>query len=71
VERHRTNDIDRPALRHWLARQTAMSAEIGYERQPVDFVFTTRLGTPVEPRNFFRSYMARIQKAGIRRITGP
>jgi integrase len=32
-------------------------------------VFTTRFGTPIEPRNFNRSYDARIAKAGVRKIT--
>lgn len=32
-------------------------------------VFTTRLGTPIEPRNFTRSFDRRIGKAGVRRIT--
>ncbi|MFI0718973.1 tyrosine recombinase XerC [Streptomyces sp. NPDC021224] len=33
-----------------------------------DFVFTTRYGTPVEPRNFNRSFANRSDKAGVRRI---
>ncbi|MGW5689622.1 site-specific integrase [Streptomyces asiaticus] len=33
-----------------------------------DFVFTTRYGTPIEPRNFNRSFADRTSKAGIRRI---
>lgn len=33
-----------------------------------DFVFTTRYGTPVEPRNFNRSFAIRSDKAGVRRI---
>ncbi|MER5896014.1 site-specific integrase [Streptomyces sp. NPDC001876] len=33
-----------------------------------DFVFTTRYGTPIEPRNFNRSFAARSAKAGVRRI---
>jgi integrase len=37
--------------------------------QESDLVFTTRYGTPVEPRNFNRSWDARIAKAGIRKIT--
>jgi integrase len=32
-------------------------------------VFTTRFGTPIEPRNFTRSFDLRIRKAGVRRIT--
>ena len=33
-----------------------------------DLVFTTRWGTPIEPRNFNRSFHARCAKAGVRRI---
>jgi integrase len=32
-------------------------------------VFTTRFGTPIEPRNFTRSFDRRIGKAEVRRIT--
>ena len=32
-------------------------------------MFTTRYGTPVEPRNFNRSWDARCTKAGVRKIT--
>lgn len=32
-------------------------------------VFTTRYGTPIEPRNFNRSWDTRCAKAGVRRIT--
>ena len=31
-------------------------------------MFTTRWGTPIEPRNFNRSFDARCAKAGVRRI---
>jgi integrase len=33
-----------------------------------DFVFTTRYGTPFEPRNFNRRFMDRSARAGVRRI---
>ncbi|WP_405804085.1 tyrosine recombinase XerC [Streptomyces sp. NBC_01187] len=33
-----------------------------------DFVFTTRYGTPIEPRNFNREFDARSTKAGVRKI---
>ncbi len=33
-----------------------------------DLVFTTRYGTPVEPRNFNREFDRRSERAGIRRI---
>ena len=32
-------------------------------------VFTTRYGTPIEPRNFSRSFDRRITKAGVPKIT--
>lgn len=34
-----------------------------------NLLFTTQLGTPVEPRNFLRSWAARCAKAGVRYIT--
>ena len=34
-----------------------------------DLVFTTRYGTPIEPRNFSRSWEYRCGRAGVRRIT--
>jgi integrase len=43
--------------------------EAGVEWQGSKLVFTTRLGTPVEPRNFNRSWDTRVRKAGVRRIT--
>ncbi|MEU5022772.1 site-specific integrase [Streptomyces milbemycinicus] len=33
-----------------------------------NFVFTTRYGTPIEPRNFNREFTARSAKAGVRGI---
>jgi integrase len=37
--------------------------------QDHNLMFTTRYGTPIEPRNFNRSWDARIIKAGVPRIT--
>lgn len=37
--------------------------------QDHNFMFTTRYGTPIEPRNFNRAWDARIVKAGVPRIT--
>jgi integrase len=34
-----------------------------------DLVFTTRHGTPIEPRNFNRSFDRRVEKAGVPKIT--
>ena len=62
-------DICVAALRYRRKQQNLMREAVGYELDSPAFVFTTTLGTPVEPRNFFRSYMARIKKAEIRRIT--
>jgi integrase len=45
-------------------RERACSAWTG-----TGLVFTTRFGTPMEPRNFTRSFERRIGKANVRRIT--
>ncbi|GAA5120025.1 site-specific integrase [Haloechinothrix salitolerans] len=37
--------------------------------QEFGLLFTTRYGTPIEPRNFNRSWNARCRKAGVRKIT--
>jgi len=37
--------------------------------QDSNLMFTTKYGTPIEPRNFDRSWHARIAKAGVPRIT--
>jgi hypothetical protein len=47
------------------ARQKAGSAW----QDTADLVFTTRYGTPIEPRNLNRSWAARCAKAGVRTIT--
>jgi integrase len=49
-------------------QQEARSAA-GDAWQSSRLVFTTRYGTPIEPRNFSRSYDNRIDKASVRRIT--
>lgn len=46
------------------ARETARKAW-----QETDLVFTTSYGTPIEPRNFQRSWQTRRDKAGTRPIT--
>src|SRR5213078_1276783 len=43
--------------------------EAGTAWHKTDLIFTTRYGTPIEPRNFNRSYDSRIIKAAVRRIT--
>jgi integrase len=40
----------------------------GLARHDFGLVFTTRWGTPIEPRNFNRSFHARYASAGVRRI---
>jgi len=37
--------------------------------QDSNLMFTTKYGTPIEPRNFDRSWHARIARAGVPRIT--
>jgi integrase len=37
--------------------------------QQSDLVFTTQFGRPVEPRNFFRSFVGRTRRIGIPRIS--
>jgi integrase len=43
--------------------------ESGRRWRPTDLVFATRYGTPIEPRNFNRSFDYRVRLAGVRRIT--
>ncbi|GAA5188213.1 hypothetical protein GCM10023322_38350 [Rugosimonospora acidiphila] len=62
-------DICVAALRHRQVRQREARSEAGKAWQGSGLVFTTRFSTPVEPRNFSRSYDTRIMKAGVRRIT--
>lgn len=57
------------ALRLRQSQQKADRDKAGAAWHPSGLVFTTRLGRPVEPRNFFRSFVARIPKAGIPRIS--
>ncbi|MEV5446627.1 tyrosine-type recombinase/integrase, partial [Streptomyces sp. NPDC052644] len=40
---------------------------IAWQGSPL--LFTTRYGTPIEPRNFNRSWDARCTRAGVRKIT--
>jgi integrase len=49
--------------------QDSDQAAAGPAWQADELVFTTRYGTPVEPRNFNRSWDARCTKAGVRKIT--
>ncbi len=66
-----------PADRRWAGRSgsvglAAESAARTARRAALTetgLVFTTRFGTPIEPRNFTRSFDRRIGKAQVRRIT--
>lgn len=61
-------DICSAALRLRAREQAAARGQAGARWQDSDLVFTTRWGTPIEPRNFNRSFDARCAKAGVPRI---
>ncbi|WP_063735442.1 site-specific integrase [Streptomyces sp. RTd22] len=61
-------DICVAALQARRKEQEAAKQTAGELWTNSDFVFTTRYGTPIEPRNFNRSFADRSSKAGIRRI---
>jgi integrase len=61
-------DICSAALRLRRDEQDAAREQAGELWHPSDLVFTTRWGTPIEPRNFNRSFDARCAKAGVMRI---
>ncbi|UCM88615.1 tyrosine-type recombinase/integrase [Streptomyces marincola] len=61
-------DICVAALRLRREAQVAARKAVGELWTDNGFVFTTRCGTPVEPRNFNRQFAARADKAGVRRI---
>jgi hypothetical protein len=52
-----------------LRERAEAQKEAGEAWQPTDLVFTTRFGTPIEPRNFNRYWDRRCDSAGVRRIT--
>ena len=56
------------ALKLRRGQQDSARDEAGDRWQPSDLVFTTRWGTPIEPRNFNRSFEARCRKAAVPRI---
>jgi integrase len=62
-------DICVAALRLRKAQQDAARRRHVDRWTDTGLVFTTRYGTPIEPRNFNRSFDYRIAKAGVRRIT--
>lgn len=61
-------DICLTALRLRRKEQEAAKAAAKNLWTESDFVFTTRYGTPVEPRNFTREFNRRCDRAGVRRI---
>jgi integrase len=61
-------DICLAALKLRRDEQDAARGQAGSRWQDSDLVFTTRWGTPIEPRNFNRSFDARCTKAGVMRI---
>jgi integrase len=56
------------ALKLRRAQQAAARTTAGGRWLDSDLVFTTRWGTPVEPRNFSRSFDARCVRAGVPQI---
>jgi integrase len=62
-------DICRTALAIRQAEQRADMKAAGEVWQKSPLVFTTRFGTPIEPRNFNRAWEARIRRYGLRQIT--
>jgi integrase len=62
-------DICLTALHLRRARRDEARSTAGKAWQETDLVFTTRYGTPIEPRNFQRSWQARCDRAGVRSIT--
>ncbi|RNG38138.1 tyrosine-type recombinase/integrase [Streptomyces botrytidirepellens] len=61
-------DICVAALRLRQKDQASAKAAAGDLWTESDFVFTTRYGTPVEPRNFNREFNRRCDRAGVRTI---
>ena len=57
------------ALRERMLQQEAAASKAGGLWHDTGLVFTTRYRLPVEPRNFNRTYDARIATAVVRRIT--
>jgi integrase len=56
------------ALRRRKAAQAADRLAAGERWIETDLVFTTRHGTPIEPRNFARTFEELREQAGVRRI---
>ncbi|WP_433351271.1 site-specific integrase [Microtetraspora malaysiensis] len=56
------------ALRHRQWKQEDARKDAGARWQDSDLVFTTRNGTPIEPRNFNRAFEAYCRKAGVPKV---
>ncbi len=57
------------ALKLRRQQQDTEREQAGGRWADTGLVFSTRFGTPIEPRNFTRSFDRRISKATVRRIT--
>jgi integrase len=53
------------ALQAWRQRQIDWRAMAGQAWHEEGFVFTTRFGLPVDPRNFYRDFRRRASRAGV------
>ena len=62
-------DICAAALRLRKAEEAQARELAGAAWQGGKLIFTTKWGTPIEPRNFNRSWDARCAKAKVRKIT--
>lgn len=62
-------DLCTGALRHRQTQQTQARQAAGAAWRGGKWVFSTKWGTPIEPRNFNRSWDTRCAKGGVRKIT--
>jgi integrase len=62
-------DIRVAALKLRKAQEADAKEKAGSSWQGGKLIFTTKWGTPIEPRNFNRAWDARGAKAGVRKIT--
>ncbi len=62
-------DVCAAALRLRKVEEARARELAGSAWQGSKLIFTTKWGTPIEPRNFNRSWDARCAKAGVRKIT--
>ena len=56
------------ALTDWARRQRRWQNEAADAWQPFGYVFTTRHGLPIEPRNFHRDFKRRSRRSGVPEI---